>query len=81
MKLLRNSQEVGTVESVEIKEEASGGSAGRLTFMAPFDFDWSSADADFLELKSDENRYMLPTIREADEGTTGYFVVADYKPL
>jgi len=81
MKLLRNRQEVGNVESVEIKEEAEAGNPGRLTFMAPFDFDWDTANQDFLELKSDDTRYMLPTIREADEGSTGYFVVADYKPL
>lgn len=81
MKLLRNGQEVGTVQTVEIKEEAAGGSSGRITFMAPFDFDWTAAKADFLELKNDDERFMLPTIRSADKGSTGTFVSADYKPL
>jgi hypothetical protein len=51
--------------------------------MAPFDFDWSDHTDDYLELKDDDGstRVMLSTIKQVDEGSTGSFVVATYKPL
>ena len=80
MKFFCNGQPVGSPEHLEWKEESNGGT---VTFMAPFDFDWSDHTDDYLELKDDDGstRVMLSTIKQVDEGSTGSFVVATYKPL
>lgn len=81
MELHCNGEPVGDVEHVEWKKETDEG--GTVTFHAPFDFDWEQRRNDFLELaeSDDGHRYMLSTVRRFDEGATGTFVVAEYKPL
>lgn len=82
MELFCNGESAGEVESVEWKQEPDP--EGTVTFMVPFDFDWESGRHGFLELaESDESdeRYMLSTISRVDEGATGDFVVARYKPI
>lgn len=80
MKLRCNAQAVGEVEHVEWKDREEG--ASRVAFMAPFDFDWDEQQENYLELEDDEaNRYVLTRIVEADEGSTGAWVIADCKAL
>lgn len=75
-----NGEAVGGVEHVEWKKETDDG--GTVTFHAPFEFDWETRQNEFLELAApDGRRYILSTLRRIDEGSTGTFVVAEYKPL
>lgn len=76
-----NSQKVGSVEHVEWKAEDDG--EGTVTFMAPFDFDWSEHSDSYLELLAEDGseRYILQEIRRADEGAGGRFVVAEFKSI
>lgn len=80
MELKRNTESVGTVEHVEWKDQQDG--ANRVAFMAPFEFDWNEQQENFLELQGEDGgRYVLTRIVEADEGSTGTWVIADCKSL
>lgn len=81
MDLYCNSREVGTVEHVEWKSESDG--EGTVTFMVPFDFDWSEHSDSYLELLADDgsDRCILQEIRRVDEGAGGDFVVAEFKRI
>jgi hypothetical protein len=75
-----NAESVGGIEHVEWKQQDDG--ARRIAFMAPFEFDWEAQQHNFLEIEDDEgNRYVLTRIIEADEGSTGAWVIADCKAL
>jgi len=81
VQLLCNSRRVGEVEHVEWKSEDDG--TGTVTFMAPFEFDWSAKSDSYLELLSEDGseRCILQEIRRADEGDGGRFVVAEFKRI
>lgn len=75
-----NAEPVGDVEHVEWKQQ--GEDVRRVAFMAPFEFDWEGQQQNFLELEGDDgDRYVLTRIVEADEGSTGAWVIADCKAL
>lgn len=81
MQLQCNGEVVGSVEQFEWKSRPE--EEGKVTFMAPFEFDWSGAGEVYLELISEDEseRYLVQRIQRADEGRGGHFVVADVKSI